>query len=188
MLFALPLCAALLPSPRPGPCHAHIVRAVRATSPSMSVPTDVLLSASHAQRLRRLHCVSARTNCRAEATVADLDEEEMVKWIMTRGWASVLPMQPMLVQPITPSPPSGVLLTFRRKPTDAKGGTDGGLRFVASGGDDGVLLVTRVSEGQAISKAFSERILCRKLSGELENLPPAVGRVLAVVHADTLGG
>lgn len=110
----------------------------------------------------------------------------MEEWLMRRGWSSVLPMQPMLLEPIKPSPPRGILLTFRRKPTDAKGGTDGGLRFALSR-DDKILLVTRVSEGQSISKSFSERILVRKTVSELESLPKDLGRVTAVVHDELLG-
>ena len=118
-----------------------------------------------------------------KVNIANLDENEVVQWLMQRGWASVLPMQPMLWGPIEPSPPYGVELTFRRKPTDEKGGTDGGLRFVV---EAGTLLVTRISEGQAISKSFSERILVEKTVKDLERLPAAAGQVTAVLYSNMM--
>ena len=45
-----------------------------------------------------------------------------------------------------------------------------------------------MSEGQHISKAFSERILVQKTVRDLESLPDAAGRVVAVIHADMLTG
>ena len=114
--------------------------------------------------------------------------EAMVDWLMKRGWASVLPMQPMFWQPLSPAPPHGVLLNFRRKPTSDKDGIDGGMRFTVAAGEDsesdGVLLVTRVSEGQTISKHFSERALVRKVVQDLDQLPAEAGNVTAVVHSD----
>ena len=102
-------------------------------------------------------CVPAPSDVLLKVNIASLDEAVMEEWLLKRTWASVLPMQPMLWQPLSPAPPRGVLLTFRRKPTQEKDGTDGGIKFtVASSEDgesDGVLLVTRVSEGQSISKA-----------------------------------
>ena len=155
------------------PTHAFLARGCLATRvrraaqhPQLStenLPSDVLLKVS----------------------IAALDEDAMEEWLLRRGWSSVLPMQPMLLEQIKPSPPRGMQLTFRRKPTDAKGGADGGLRFALSR-DEGILLVTRVSEGQSISKSFSERILVRKMVRELESLPEALGRVTAVVHDEML--
>ena len=140
----------------------------RTTAPSLCVPTpsDLLL----------------------KVNIAGMDEEAMEGWLMQRGWASVLPMQPMLWQPLSPSPPRGVLLNFRRKPTSEKDGIDGGMRFTVAAGvgseSDGVLLVTRVSEGQTISKHFSERALVRKVVQDLDQLPAEAGSVTAVVHSD----
>ena len=74
-------------------------------------------------------------------------------------------------------------MTFRRKPNSEKGGVDGGLRFVVSDGDDGdgALLVSRISEGQYASKAFSEKRLVTRLLADIETLPSDVGRVSSVV-------
>ncbi len=133
-------------------------------------------------------CVPTPTDVLLKVNIAGLDEEVMVGWLMKRGWASVLPMQPMFWQPLSPAPPQGILLNFRRKPTSEQDGIDGGMRFtVASGEDsksDGVLLVTRVSEGQTISKHFSERALVRKVVQDLDQLPAEAGSVTAVVHSD----
>ena len=62
------------------------------------------------------------------------------------------------------------------------------MRFTGASGEDsksdGVLLVTRVSEGQTISKHFSERALVRKVVQDLDQLPAEAGSVTAVVHSD----
>ena len=152
-------------------------------------PTTRIRRAAQHQRLSvrpRLSAENLPSDVLLKASIAALDEDAMEEWLMRRGWSSVLLMQPMLLEKIKPSPPRGMMLTFRRKPTDAKGGTDGGLRFALSR-DEGILLVTRVSEGQSISKSFSERILVRKLVSELESLPEALGQVTAVVHEEMLG-
>ena len=66
---------------------------------------------------------------------------------------------------------------------------DGGLRCTLSPVDeeadgDGVLLVTRVSEGQSISKLFSERALIKRIVADLETLPEECGVVrLCVARA-----
>lgn len=134
--------------------------------------------------------------------VASIDKQEMQQWLMRRPFAAVLPIQPMLVVPLK-APLCGVELTFRRKPSSEKGGQDGGLRFAISagdegesggdgeggsdgGGDCGMLLVTRLSEGQYTSKSFSERLLLRRLVADLGSLPAECGEVLSV--ADLLSG
>ena len=83
----------------------------------------------------------------------------------------------------------GIKLTFRRKPTGEKSSTEGGLQFVLGDSADGkpVLLVTRISEGQSIAKAFSERALVRALLRDLEKLPSEVGSVSSVFNNEMLG-
>ena len=67
---------------------------------------------------------------RSPAFLAYLDKEALQGWIMRRPFAAVLPIQPMLVTPLEP-PPLGVSLLFRRKPSDEKGGTDGGSKVIS---------------------------------------------------------
>ena len=121
-----------------------------------------------------------------KVSMKSLNSQNMQDWLMKRPFAAVLPMQPMLVQPLAPQPPAGIQLSFRRKPTSEKGGIDGGIRCTLSpvdedeaGGDGstGVLLVTRVSEGQSISKLFSERALIKRLIADLQTLPEECGSV-----------
>eukprot|EP00965_Chrysotila_dentata_P238266 6202391-Pleurochrysis_carterae.AAC.2 len=119
----------------------------------------------------------------------------MRDWLMKRPFAAALPVQPMLVMPLSPSPPLGVALTFRRKPSVEKGLTEGGLRFALSPSSQAdsqeavvetTLLVSRISEGQAVPKGLSERILINFVTQELETLPEEVGSVVAVLRPDRL--
>lgn len=119
-----------------------------------------------------------------QARLQNPDPVKLQGWLRARPFAAVLPIQPMLVQPLQP-PQNGVSVTFRRKPSSEKGGQDGGLRIAVARdeGDEtaGVLLVTRISEGQFTSKVFSEKALCRSLVRDLESLPADCGKVLGVV-------
>ena len=126
--------------------------------------------------------------------LANCDITATEEWLRRRPFAAVLPIQPMLVQPLAP-PQCGLELTFRRKPNSEKGGQDGGLRFALSAtdegdeggdGETGVLLVTRIVEGQYTTKIFSEKKLLRRLISDLEMLPSECGSVLSVVDL-TLG-
>ncbi len=128
-----------------------------------------------------------------QVTLSRLDPRAMQEWLCKRPYCAALPVQPMLWQPVD-GPPLGVELTFRRKPTDEKGGANGGLRFLISRRDDrpageadearsaGALLVTRMSEGQYVAKAFSEQAIVSLLLRELGRLPPEVGEVAAVLR------
>lgn len=118
--------------------------------------------------------------------VASMDKQELATWLRRRGFAAVLPIQPMLIKPLE-EPLCGLELTFRRKPNSEKGGQDGGLRFALSEDADdascGLLLVTRISEGQYCDKAFSEKLVLKKVVNDLANLPAECGEVLSVVNA-----
>mmetsp|Transcript_27348 Transcript_27348/g.45598 ORF Transcript_27348/g.45598 Transcript_27348/m.45598 type:complete len:162 (+) Transcript_27348:85-570(+) len=124
------------------------------------------------------------------------DGQLLRDWLLRRPFASALPMQPMLVKQMADRNPLGVELTFCRKPSSEKGGTDGGLRFAVSFDDEldasldaklpGVLLVTRISDGQHIAKHFSERILVQMLLKDLASLPVEIGEVLSVLRPDQL--
>jgi hypothetical protein len=75
-------------------------------------------------------------------------------------FAAVLPVQPMQY---LPTHDGGVDVLFLRKKTKEKGSVDGGIRFFVSfhDGDDGGLevLVKRNSQGQVVSKMFSEKLI-----------------------------
>eukprot|EP00308_Calcidiscus_leptoporus_P023679 CAMPEP_0119379474 /NCGR_PEP_ID=MMETSP1334-20130426/52858_1 /TAXON_ID=127549 /ORGANISM="Calcidiscus leptoporus, Strain RCC1130" /LENGTH=151 /DNA_ID=CAMNT_0007398993 /DNA_START=11 /DNA_END=466 /DNA_ORIENTATION=+ len=117
-----------------------------------------------------------------QVRLSSVNSDALQDWLRRRPFAAVLPIQPMLVQALQP-PQQGVDVTFRRKPSSEKGAQDGGIR-IAIGHDS--LLVTRISEGQYTSKAFSERALCRSIVRDLESLPAECGEVLALV--DFLAG
>ena len=108
---------------------------------------------------------------------AGIDPDSAIK--ATREFARGFPFAAVLpVQPLTYLPsPTGVKVTFLRKKTEEKGSQDGGMDFsieftdVAAPDDDdeiGVgtlggrrirLLATRISEGQTVSKMFSEKMV-----------------------------
>ena len=121
-----------------------------------------------------------------QARVASLNPVAFQDWLQRRPFAAVLPIQPMLVQPLQP-PQYGVDITFRRKPSSEKGGQDGGLRLAVGldidqeEGGEGTLLVTRISEGQYTAKQFSEKAICRALIKDLNDLPSTCGEVLSIV-------
>ena len=122
-----------------------------------------------------------------QVRVGDIAPAEIEAWLRRRPFAAILPMQPMLVQPLE-RPQHGIDVTFRRKPTSEKGGQDGGLRFAVAADDEtgdagsGTLLVTRISEGQYTPKMFSERAIVRALMKDLEKLPADCGSLLSVVE------
>ena len=120
--------------------------------------------------------------------VASMDKPALATWLQRRGFAAVLPIQPMLIKPLE-APLCGLELTFRRKPNSEKGGQDGGLRFsLSDDGDDdacGQLLVTRISEGQYCDKLLSEKLILKKVVSDMAKLPADCGEVLSVV---TVGG
>lgn len=118
-----------------------------------------------------------------QVTLRQLDGPGLQDWLCKRPYSLALPVQPMVWLPVE-GPPRGVELRFRRKPSDEKGGTDGGLRFIIDDSDarHGSLLVTRMSEGQYIAKAYSEKAIVKLILSELERLPVEVAEVAAVLR------
>ena len=111
------------------------------------------------------------------------------KHLSTRPYMAVLPVQPMSVSPV-PGGGFGCLISFRRKPTDAKGGFDGGVLVALERGDgvsateedggDVTLTVSRVTEGQSVEKTFSEGRIVEFIREELLNIPEEFGRVAEI--------
>ena len=121
-----------------------------------------------------------------QVRLSSMDRAAVGAWLMKRSFAAVLPIQPMLVKPLE-EPLCGMELTFRRKPNSEKGGVDGGMRFTVSKDDegnegDGVMLVSRISEGQYTSKIFSEIRILKKFVSDLDGLPSECGQVVSVVN------
>ena len=122
-----------------------------------------------------------------QVKLSRMDGTALQDWICRCPFSLALPVQPMSWHPVE-GPPLGVELRFRRKPSDAKGGIDGGIRFIISDelDDDtshgGALLVTRMSEGQYVPKIFSEKAIVKLVVNELERLPAEVGEVAAVLR------
>eukprot|EP00563_Minutocellus_polymorphus_P021369 CAMPEP_0197715428 /NCGR_PEP_ID=MMETSP1434-20131217/590_1 /TAXON_ID=265543 /ORGANISM="Minutocellus polymorphus, Strain CCMP3303" /LENGTH=218 /DNA_ID=CAMNT_0043299525 /DNA_START=65 /DNA_END=721 /DNA_ORIENTATION=- len=113
-------------------------------------------------------------------------------------FAAVLPVQPLTYMPS----PTGVKVTFLRKKTEEKGSQDGGMDFsieftdVAPPDDDDDieigtfgtgrrinLSVSRISEGQTVSKMFSEKMVItefvKRISAATEN-PDALGNMVSM--------
>ena len=137
----------------------------------------------------RAHCSALGGGLAADVLLkvsfGALNPRELQQWLCRLPFSAALPVQPMVWQPV-PGPPRMVELRFRRKPSDAKGGTDGGLRFIIDEPVDedggGALLVARFSEGQYVPKTFSEKAIVTLLVRELSSLAPAVGEVGAVLR------
>ena len=113
-------------------------------------------------------------------------------------FAAVLPVQPLTYLPS----PTGVKVTFLRKKTEEKGSQDGGIDFsveftdVAAPDDDDEiglktlgsgrriqLLSSRISEGQTVSKMFSEKMVITefvKRIGAATESPSALGNMVSV--------
>eukprot|EP00536_Pseudo-nitzschia_multiseries_P000760 jgi/Psemu1/321773/estExt_fgenesh1_pg.C_90045 len=105
-------------------------------------------------------------------TGADPDSclEAVRKYTKSFPFAAVLPVQPLTYIPSDDG--RGVKVTFLRKKTKEKGSVDGGIDFFVDfttkkddanmdplGGKRIRLLATRNSEGQTISKIFSEKLI-----------------------------
>lgn len=83
-------------------------------------------------------------------------------------FAAVLPVQPLQY---LPTPDGGVDVRFMRKKTKEKGSLDGGIRFFVSEDRDGIDIVAkRNSQGQTVSKMFSEKLVVqsfvKRITGE----------------------
>lgn len=86
---------------------------------------------------------------------------EVQAYTQSFPFAAVLPVQPMQY---LPTHDGGVDVLFLRKKTKEKGSVDGGIRFFVSSHDDGddgglEVLVKRNSQGQVVSKMFSEKLI-----------------------------
>ena len=83
--------------------------------------------------------------------------ERVSKYAQSFPFAAVLPVQPLHY---LPTPDGGVEVRFLRKKTKEKGSLDGGMRFFVSEGRGGIdVTVKRNSEGQTVSKMFSEKLV-----------------------------
>ena len=112
-------------------------------------------------------------------------------------FAAVLPVQPLTYLPS----PKGVKVTFLRKKTEEKGSQDGGMDFsieftdtAAPDDDDEIgvgtlagrrirLLATRISEGQTVSKMFSEKMVITEFVKSINSAtesPSALGNMVSV--------
>ena len=79
------------------------------------------------------------------------------KYTRSFPFAVVLPVQPLQYMPTSDG---GVDIRFLRKKTKEKGSLDGGLRFFIRKERNGIeVIVKRNSEGQSISKMFSEKLI-----------------------------
>jgi hypothetical protein len=77
------------------------------------------------------------------------------KYTRSFPFAVVLPVQPLQYLPMEDG---GVDVRFLRKKTQEKGSIDGGIRFFIDKERDGIeIVVKRNSQGQSVSKMFSEK-------------------------------
>ena len=100
--------------------------------------------------------------------------EKIIKYIQSFPFSAVLPVQPLTYVPSDDN--RGVKVTFLRKKTKEKGSVDGGIDISATlrdTDDDNTKIqieAKRNSEGQTVSKVFSEMLIVKAfikgLSGE----------------------
>jgi hypothetical protein len=109
--------------------------------------------------------------------------QRLSKYCQSFPFAAVLPVQPLQY---LPTDDGGVEVRFLRKKTKEKGSIDGGIRFFVSEDVDGIDLVAkRNSQGQTISKMFSEKLVVlsfiKRVTGEeLEKTSPPPTDVVTV--------
>ena len=86
---------------------------------------------------------------------------KVLDYVASFPFSAVLPVQPLTYTPRDDG--RGVDVTFLRKKTQEKGSVDGGMTFLLSLNGEGeiVILATRNSEGQVISKVFSEGMVIK---------------------------
>lgn len=94
--------------------------------------------------------------------------ERMSRYCQSFPFAAILPVQPLQY---LPTPDGGVDVRFLRKKTREKGSIDGGMRFFVSEDRDGIDVVAkRNSQGQTVSKMFSEKLVVqsflKRVTGE----------------------
>ena len=105
-------------------------------------------------------------------------------------FAVVLPVQPMSYLPSE----TGVMVTFLRKKTQEKGSIDGGMIFDVVGDDDDStfessercrfqLIGKRNTDGQSVSKMFSEKLVVQTMLKRLDGDQDYLGlRVESIFH------
>ena len=86
---------------------------------------------------------------------------KVLHYVASFPFSAVLPVQPLTYTPRDDG--RGVDVTFLRKKTQEKGSVDGGMTFLlSSNGEGGIdILARRNSEGQVISKVFSEGMVIK---------------------------
>jgi hypothetical protein len=107
------------------------------------------------ETLLKIHCKSS-----PGLSLQDDVLPKVQKFVQSFPFAAVLPVQPLQYIPTV----DGVEVTFLRKKTKEKGSVDGGLRFFVLPDKDKEqgdfeIVVKRNSEGQTISKMFSEKMV-----------------------------
>jgi hypothetical protein len=102
--------------------------------------------------------------------------QRLSKYSQSFPFAAILPVQPLHY---LPTDDGGVDIRFLRKKTTEKGSLDGGIRFFLSDDGHGIDLVAkRNSQGQTVSKIFSEKLVIlafiRRVTGEEQEktIPP----------------
>jgi hypothetical protein len=106
------------------------------------------------ETLLQIHCSTTTADGEVDSVLPQIQ-----KYIQSFPFAAVLPVQPLQY---LPTADGGVEVLFLRKKTKEKGAIDGGLRFFVVRIPDKKeleIVVKRNSEGQTISKIFSEKMV-----------------------------
>lgn len=116
----------------------------------------------------------------------DVAMQRVSRYCQSFPFAAVLPVQPLQY---LPTEDGGVDVRFLRKKTKEKGSLDGGIRFFVSEDREGIDVVAkRNSQGQTVSKMFSEKLVVlsfiKRVTGEeMEKTSPPPTDVVTLSSA-----
>ncbi|CAJ1945642.1 unnamed protein product [Cylindrotheca closterium] len=172
-------------------CLSSAFQARRSSSQESQLGRDRLLYSSRDDDVSPRSLDNEETLMNVHVTITDGEKEtataKLAKYLQSFPFAAVLPVQPLQYLPTE----NGVEVKFLRKKTNEKGSVDGGMVFMIKEDRDGYDIVCkRNSEGQTVSKMFSEKLVIMSLlkhiteedGATLAGAPPANVFVESIFH------
>ena len=143
--------------------HAPALDSVQSTPTSQGSHHDLRMASSDSipeEMEEVLMKVTLAPKDNAKCSESDIFDK-VLDYVASFPFSAVLPVQPLTYTPRKDG--RGVDVTFLRKKTQEKGSVDGGMTFLLSSEGEGGILITarRKSEGQVVSKVFSEGMVIK---------------------------